>query len=227
MLRLLKGIGFDHVVATPHMRPGLFDNQGIDLRRAYTKMLPLLEGVAGLPSTSLGSEHFFDEVVLERISRGEGLPFRKTQEPGDERRLGGAILIEFSDLPPDEVVQQAFFRLQLQGFIIVLAHPERYRRVWENSRVLEPLLLRGVVPLLDTAALVGKYGTSAERSALELLEMGVYGAACSDIHRCSDVEMVAAGMTWIQREYGDEELQALFADGPSALLAGKTPTPPA
>jgi protein-tyrosine phosphatase len=223
MLRLLKGIGFDHVVATPHMRPGFFDNQSEDLRRAYGRMLPLLSDEVGLPVTSLGSEHHFDAAVLERIRRGEGLPYRKSSNGSDGQRLGGAILIEFSDLPPNEVVQHAFFKLQLDGFVIVLAHPERYRSVWENPHVLEPLIERGVVPLLDTAALVGKYGKSARRSALELLDRGAYGAACSDAHRPADVEMVGCGIDWVRREYGDTEVRALFFDGPRALLSGRSP----
>jgi protein-tyrosine phosphatase len=188
-------------------------------------MLPLLSGEEGLPATSLASEHYFDRSVLERISRGEGLPYRATTNGSDEQRLGGAILIEFSDLPSSEIVKQAFFKLQLHGFVIVLAHPERYRSVWENPRVLEPLIERGVVPLLDTAALVGKYGKNARRSALELLDSGAYGAACSDAHRPADVELVATGIEWILREYGDTEVRALFFDGPQALLSGGSPPP--
>jgi protein-tyrosine phosphatase len=35
MLMKLGRLGFSHVVATPHMRPGMFENTAQDLRRAY------------------------------------------------------------------------------------------------------------------------------------------------------------------------------------------------
>jgi protein-tyrosine phosphatase len=59
MLRELKKIGFDRVVATPHMRPGLFDNTQADLQRAFDELTPALGG-SELPDVDLSSEHYFD-----------------------------------------------------------------------------------------------------------------------------------------------------------------------
>ena len=38
MLAALGALGFEHVVATPHMRPGMFDNSRADLERAFEAM---------------------------------------------------------------------------------------------------------------------------------------------------------------------------------------------
>jgi len=221
MLGALGSLGFTHVVATPHMRPGLFDNQRSDLVQRFSEVLPLFIG-ENLPDVSLSSEHHFDERVLADVRSGQALPYRASGSL-NELRTSGALLIEFLDLPPPQLVERQLFELQTLGYIPVIAHPERYRSIWRDPSRLERLVDLGSVALLDTAALVGKYGSEPQRCAQTLLEKGLYDAACSDAHRPADVEEVASGMSWLRREYGDEEVQFLFGAGPLALLKGLRP----
>lgn len=212
MLRALGQLGFSKVVATPHMRPGLFDNTRESLSAAYARMLPELP--AGLPEVELSSEHYFDDVIFARIMQDAALPY-----PG-----GRAVLLEFyeSDFPFS--IDRRFADLRLKKRLIpVIAHPERYQRIWRDPDVLERLVDAGAAALLDTAALVGKYGRKPQRAAEELLERGLYHAACSDAHRVSDVAEVAAGLARIERVYGAEEVDFLLREGPLALLSGRIP----
>lgn len=212
MLRALGQLGFGRVVATPHMRPGLFDNTRESLSAAYARMLPHLG--AGLPEVDLSSEHYFDDVVFGRLMDDAALPY-----PG-----GRAVLLEFyeSDFPFS--LDRRFADLRLKKRLLpVIAHPERYQRIWREPDVLERLVDAGAAALLDTAALVGKYGRKPKKTAEELLERGLYHAACSDAHRVADVAEVAAGIERIERLYGREEVDFLFREGPLALLSGRIP----
>lgn len=213
MLRELRRLGFELVVATPHMRPGLFDNDRPTLEAAFEQQRHF-EQEPDLPRVELSAEHYFDDVVYQRLLDGAGLPY-----PG-----GRAVLLEFyeMDLPP--TIDHLLARLRRQGLVPVIAHPERYRAIWRSPDTLERLLDTGAVALLDSAALIGKYGSRPQRSARELLERGLYGAACSDAHRPKDVAEVEKAMAWIERRYGTEEIQQLFSSGPKAILQG-TATP--
>lgn len=219
MLQGLFALGFSHVVATPHMRPGMYDNTAASLRNAYKRTREELGQAAKLPETSLGSEHFFDALVVNRILQGEGLPYRRQDD--EKPRRGGALLLEFLDLAPQSVVEQAVYELQRSGFLVVIAHPERYPASWGKTQALGRLVDRGAVALLDAAALVGKYGRRSRAAADQLLEQGFYQAACSDAHRPADVELLERAMGIVRTRYGDEEVQLLFGDGPRALLEGK------
>lgn len=212
MLEALAALGFDWVVATPHMRPGMFDNEKAGLERAFANMQPRLSA-PGLPKTSLSSEHYFDDQVYSRILAGNALPY-----PG-----GRAVLLEFYavDFPP--VVARCFAELRRSGLLPVIAHPERYRCLWDSQDALERLVDAGAAALLDTAALVGKYGRSPQRAAEAILELGLYHAACSDAHRVADIEEVARGMARVEELYGKEERIFLFETGPRALLDGRLP----
>lgn len=212
MLEGLSEIGFGLVVATPHMRPGLFDNEKTDLEAAYLRMQPLFEA-PGLPRTALSSEHYFDDVVYGRIREGLGLPY-----PG-----GRAILLEFYEVDFPSMVDRCFAELRRSGLLPVIAHPERYRCLWQSLSSLERLVDAGAAALLDTAALDGKYGERPRRVAEQILERELYHAACSDAHRPADIEPVRRGMNWIAKHYGSKEVDFLFREGPRALLAGRLP----
>jgi protein-tyrosine phosphatase len=210
LLRALADIGFEHVVATPHMRPGMFDNTAEDLTAAFERFQPTLSAAKGLPRTSLSSEHYFDDVVYKRLIDGKGLPY-----PG-----GHAVLLEFYDVELMAQVGERLFDLRRRRLIPVIAHPERYRNLWKSHERLTALVDAGSVALLDAAAVVGKYGKEPERCARRLLEEGLYYAACSDAHRESDVEDVDDGIAFIRKRYGDEEVDLLFRQGPLDILAG-------
>ncbi len=210
LLEALAGAGFDRVVATPHMRPGMFDNDVAALRSAFERFEGMLAGRRGIPHVSLASEHYFDDVVFRRLMNGEGLPY-----PG-----GKAVLLEFYDVELAPHVGARLFDLRRKRLVPVIAHPERYRTLWRSHERLAELVDAGAAALLDAGAVVGKYGKEPERCARKLLDEGLYYAACSDAHRASDVEDVANGIALIRKRYGDEEVDHLFRQGPLDILAG-------
>jgi protein-tyrosine phosphatase len=214
LLAALRQAGFDTVVATPHMRPGMFDNTRDTLRRAFDATLGAIGGASGLPEVMLSSEHFFDDIVFQRFLDGTALPY-----PG-----GHAALVEFPTRSFPARITHRFFDLMRRQIRPVLAHPERYEPVWKDATVLEPLLDGGAVLLLDVASLVGKYGRAPRRAAEDLLERGYYYAACSDAHKAADVADVAQGIRVLFERMGAEEATFLLSEGPRAILDGQVET---
>ncbi len=212
MLEALGALGFEQVIATPHLRPGMFDNDRTGLIAAFEAAHAALVGPA-LPRLALASEHYFDEINWRRLLEGQGLPY-----PGER-----AVLLEFYDIDFPPSIDHQLFELRRRGLLPVIAHPERYQCLWRRPETLERLVGAGAAALLDLAALIGKYGRHPQACAEELLERELYQAACSDAHRVQDVAQVAAGMQWIERRYGAEELDYLLAEGPRAILAGLGP----
>lgn len=213
MLRALHALGFEMVVATPHMRPGMFDNERPDLVAAFERTRADVARADAVPEVALSSEHYFDDVVFGRLMSGEGLPY-----PGDH-----AVLLEFYELGFPAMLEHRLLDLRRRGLLPVIAHPERYQEVWRDPGALERLIDQGATALLDAAAFAGKYGRRPRRAAEELLERGLYHAACSDAHRPSDVAQVAEGLRFIERRYGPEELDFLLRTGPREMLAGRVP----
>ncbi len=213
MLRALGDAGYAKVVATPHMRTGMFDNDRADLERAYASMVGELKRHPGLPEVSLSSEHHLDDLVFTEVLQGRGLPYEPART---------AALIEFpTDHFPTRYRERLFDLRVKQRIRPVLAHPERYRPVWKDIGLLEPLLDGGVLLLLDVCAIVGKYGRASKNAALELLEAGFYYAACTDAHRADDVREVKKAIKELYAVMGDEEAEFLLREGPRNILEGR------
>ena len=212
LLAGLHAVGFDHVVATPHIRPSMFDNSPTRLRESFAALQPRLAREQGLPTVSLAAEHFFDDIVFSLLVRGEGLPYGN----------GRAVLVEFS---PDQMpigIDARFFDLRTKRLRPVVAHPERYTSVMRDpERASEKLRRAGGVLLLDVAALVGKYGSKAQQTAEVLVEEGAYYAACSDSHRPEDAELVGRAIARLEKMMGAEETTRLLKQGPREILEGR------
>ncbi len=235
LLRGLRDIGFSVVVATPHMRPGMFDNDRASLTSAFEAMRgPLEEARAEgpLPHVHLASEHFFDDVVFERIRRGEGLPYPDLAppalvvpgpappSPGARRTPKRGVLVRIRRRRgfPFPRAHNRFFDLHRAGFIPVVAHPERYAPVWKDPAALHPFIEAGAHLLLDVCSLVGKYGRAAQKASERLLEDGAYAAACSDAHRPEDAATVGEAIERLRELAGSEGVTDLLCHGPRHIL---------
>jgi protein-tyrosine phosphatase len=206
----LAKIGFRKIVATPHMRPGLFDNSATAIINAFNAVAPTLKALPNCPEIAVSSEHYFDDVVYTRILAGQAVPY-----PG-----GHAILCEFYETDFPYSIDQRLADISRRGMTPVIAHPERYQPIAKNPEILERLLDVGAVALLDLMSVLGKYGKRAQRTAIALLERELYFAACSDTHRLEDVEKVEKSIAWLSAHFGEQAVTALLVEGPVSILEG-------
>ncbi len=212
LLAGLYGLGFETVVATPHVRSGVWDNR-VASRSGAHEVLSAMMAEAGrrghtLPTLLLAGEHMFDDVLHDLLRKGEALTY-----PG-----GGAALVEFAY---DNIPMRVELQLWRMAKTVrpVLAHPERYTPVQQSDDKLDELIGAGAWLLLDLMSLVGAYGRRAQTAAERILAAGKYTAACSDAHKAADVPIVAQGIAALRAARGEAEVRRLLLDGPAKILA--------
>ena len=209
----LRALGFSRVVATPHIRTAMFDNDPAGLRASLEAFTRKAGEREWMPALGLGAEHFFDDVFWERFARGDVVPYPS----------GRALLVE---LPPAIFPQRTaacFFEMRARGVRPVLAHPERYRPLARSSEALAPLLDAGAFAQLDLMSLVGRYGRTARRAAERMLDEDLYQLAASDAHRPSDLPDVAQALDALVDRVGPARAVALLRDGPRRLAPRDPP----
>ncbi len=223
LLRALFETGFSTVVATPHMRPGMFDNTADSLRAAFERTRAAFPEGAGLPEVRLASEHFFDDVVFDRIVGEKALPYPSVLSV-EQTKGRRSVLVEFPQSRFPSKITHRFFDMMRRKIRPVIAHPERYEPVWDDPKSLDPLLDAGAVLQLDVASLAGRYGRAPRKAAETLLAEGYYHCASSDAHSLKDIDSVRQGIELLFTNAGREEAEFLLIGGPLQILDGAVVT---
>ena len=119
-------------------------------------------------------------------------------------------------------LEEQLFAVRRNGFLPVMAHPERYVPLQGDFAPYESLAQR-VALLVDLAALDGAFGSKQAKASRFLVENGLAHGAASDLHSPSDARAVAGGIAWIRKRMGQSAVDRLLSDGPRQILNGELP----
>ena len=206
----LAGIGFDTIYATPHQRAALFLPTRDAIDRAHADLRAALP--AGAPTVHLGAENFWDEVLAERLPRGEQPTYTG----------GRAFLFEIPVAQWPVRLVETLFDARLRGVLPVMAHPERYAALWNAPERLAAIA-RTAALVIDVAALEGAHGENEKRQARFLVDEGLAHGAASDAHSVADVGKAAAGIAYLKKRHGEARVRRLLDEGPRRILGGELP----
>jgi protein-tyrosine phosphatase len=181
---------------------------------------------------SLRQELRAADVSLELLPGGEIALDRLPDIGDDELRrfgLGGNpkwLLLEAPYFGWPLGIEDTVFQLQLRGFRVVFAHPERNGEVQASPERLAPLVERGMLVQLTAASLDRRLGPGPRKTARRLLELDLAHLLASDAHAPG---LRQIGMSAAAGAVGDEELARwLTEDVPAAIVAdGAIPPRPA
>ena len=171
-----------------------------------------------------------------RRAAGDALSLRRGAEVrldapspdlSDERlRLGGsrAVLVEFGalQLPPHGERQLA--ELVEDGWLPVLAHPERYRGIADRPEAVGRWRDAGAALQVNCGSLIGQYGRQARETAWRLLEEGRADLLATDWHARGEVPLAPA-VAELRDRGADEQARLLLETNPRRVLEGKRPSP--
>lgn len=167
-IKSLEELGFQQLICTPHILRDLYPN-------TPDTILPVLGLVlAGIKSAG---------IKIEVSAAAEYMADAEFEVTDQLLKLhGDFILIEMSYLIETSNIEQIVYDLQLKGYTVVLAHPERYNFYHTNFQRYERLKDMGCLFQLNLLAVSGYYGRSVQRMADQLLAHKMYDFAGTDLH---------------------------------------------
>ena len=171
LLEAMYNLGFDTVVTTPHTMKNVWDNTTETITNAFNQVALELPDWKQKLHLRYASEYFLDENLIQLAQNTTLLPLKDK-----------TILIELSYLNPPIPLYEYLFELQLKGYQLVLAHPERYNYFHNQKKEFEKLKKAGCKLQLNLLATVGYYGKHAAETADYLLKNELYDFVGSDIH---------------------------------------------
>ena len=168
LLEEMKQLGFTKVITTPHTMSTVWENTPETIQNASIKVKSELS----LPfEIQAASEYLLDESVITKAKNKELLTVK-----------GNFVLVELSYLNAPIQLYDFLYQLQLSGYHVVLAHPERYSYIHSNKKEYQKLKKAGCLFQLNLLSTVGYYGKDAADIANYLLKKEMYDFTGSDIH---------------------------------------------
>jgi protein-tyrosine phosphatase len=214
MARIALESGVHTIVVTPHCnREGIFDNYYDET--LLDRYLAFESAIAAeqIPlKLALGMEIFGSEEVPSLLQE------KRIISLNDSRYL----LLEFSFREDEVLIDFLIDELTHQGFIPILAHPERYPYVQNNPRLVPRWIAQGCAIQLNKGSILGSFGSRARDTALHLLNYNLVSMIASDAHspirRTTDLSQV---YSYIRNHYSVEYADFLLEDNPRCVIENK------
>ena len=184
LIRQLQAFGYTHIVTTPHIHSSLYPNTHDTIRQKCAEVRSALREHHIQISFDAAAEYYLDEHFAALLAEQESLlcVFER------------CVLIEFSFLafPPQWI--EYLFKLRLQGYTPILAHPERYPYLHRSFDEYDRLKDMGCRFQINLLSLAGYYGKRVREVAEALLEDQMVEHICTDLHHAQHAEHIQSAL---------------------------------
>jgi protein-tyrosine phosphatase len=172
----MQELGFNKLICTPHIYKELYPNTPETIQSALDEIKGSLS-----PSSTLIVEAAAEHMVDYSFVAVDGLNCLPNKY----------ILIEMSYLSETPNIESFIFNLQVKGYKIVLAHPERYNFYHKTLDRYNRLKDIGCLFQLNLLSVLGYYGKNVKNVADYLLKSNLYDVAGSDLHHNKHLSLLS------------------------------------
>ena len=176
LIEKMQALGFKKIITSPHVMSDFYKNSSelilneLDNVRQELKVRNInieLDAIA---------EYYIDYEFEQKIGKERFLTF------GDNY-----LLVELSFIEEPRNLFDIIFKLQLEGYKVVLAHPERYN--YYTMKDYEELISRGVILQINLLSLIGYYSKQIKIKTESLINAGMIRFVGTDCHNMNHAEL--------------------------------------
>ena len=211
MCHMAADEGIETIVATPHVLRGRWRTAPIAELEA--RIAALREKVGDRPRLLLGSEYFFAHDVAEVLRTGTAIV-----------PLAGSryVLIELASNNVPPLLEQPLYRMQLEGWTPIIAHPERNIVFQSKPELLTSLIEVGARMQITAGSLTGDFGSAAQRAAEAWVTAGLVHFVATDAHNTTKrPPRIRAAFDALRTLAGLEVAEALVSRNPAAVIENR------
>jgi tyrosine-protein phosphatase YwqE len=176
LIKRMQELGYKKVITSPHVMSDFYRN---------TPAI-ILEGLA-----DVRAELKRKNINMEIEAAAEYyIDFDFEQKIGEEKFLtfgANYLLVELSFVEAPRNLFDIIFKLQLEGYKVVLAHPERYH--YFQMKDYEDLVSRGVLLQINWLSLIGYYSPQVKNKTEDLITQNMVSFLGTDCHNMRHAEL--------------------------------------
>lgn len=168
-----EAAGFSKIYCTPHYMISNYTSSKEENKKILEELQQKINDNNINIQLKLANEIYINENVVDLINKNIVSKFENTDY----------ILLELPMQRELKYLNEILDDIQDYNINIVLAHPERYKYIQDDpNRVIE-FIERGIVLQSNYASLIGKYGTSAQKTLEKMLKAKMINILATDVHR--------------------------------------------
>jgi protein-tyrosine phosphatase len=214
MARIAVADGIRVLACTPHIYPGLYDNDANGIRAAIRSMQTRLDQ-EGIPLRLVegADAHVVPELV-------EGL------KSGRVPTLAGSRYFLFE--PPHHVapprLEDTAFAAMAAGFVPIVTHPERLSWIESHYPLFQRMAQAGAWMQLTAGALTGRFGRRPQYWSERMLDEGLVAVIATDAHRADRrPPLLGEARAAAAKRLGEAEAEWLVTTRPQGVLDNLAP----
>ena len=176
LINKMKGLGYTKLITSPHVMSDCYQNTSASILDALKHVKLSLNKACVDIDIDAVAEYYIDFDFESKIGKEKYLTF------GDNY-----ILVECSFIYPPQNFFDIIFKLQLEGYKVVLAHPERYS--YFSMKDYKKLVRKGVFLQINLLSIIGYYSLEIKKKTEELINQDLVSFVGSDCHHIKHLDL--------------------------------------
>jgi len=176
LIKKMQELGYSKVITSPHVMSDFYQNSSETILKGLNDVRAELKAQNINIEIDAAAEYYIDFEFEQKIGKEKFLTF------GDNY-----ILVELSFMEAPRNLFDIIFKLQLEGYKVVLAHPERYN--YYSIKDYEELISRGVLLQINLLSLIAYYSPQIKKKTEALINSGMVSLVGTDCHNMNHAEL--------------------------------------
>ena len=216
-LQAMRDQGVRRLVATPHLSAEVTVREPFFMERMAlidAGWQALLEAARQVPEIELARGH---EIMLD-------VPGARLDDTRVRLAGGRYVLVEFPRLQVPPGSADALYRIKLEGYVPLVAHPERYANVdADRLGLVEEWRHVGAHMVVNAGSLLGGFGAGPRRAVMAMLARGWVEVIGSDYHARQGRRPLLLDEAYQQIADwgGEDQARLLFCENPGRIMDSK------
>jgi protein-tyrosine phosphatase len=190
----LELLGYRKIITTPHIMADVYKNTPEGIHQKCQQVLVAIKRARINMEFQAAGEYQIDDGFPSILKKGDLLTF------GDNYVL---IELPYFHMPPN--LHEISFELQVSGYKIILAHPERYMYWHHDFTKYQELKDRGIFFQMNMMSVSGYYSPEVKKMAERLIDLGMIDFLGSDLHNYKYLDFLKKSL---YEPYLDKVLQS-------------------
>jgi len=171
LVKSLYEMGYRKLITTPHIMTDYYKNTPEIILSGLDKLREKLQQENIDIEIEAAAEYMLDDGFEEKLMNGKLLTFGSNY-----------VLVEMSYMVEPINLASLLFEMQMQGYKVVLAHPERYNYWHGQFNKYQEMKDRNVYLQMNINSLTGWYSEASRKIAEKLISEDMIQFLGSDLH---------------------------------------------